>query len=590
MIRTLSSDISTFKNLRFSTGLNILLADKSDKSTDRQTRNAAGKTSFVELIHFLLGADTKKGSLLKADALKDASFSMQLDVAGVEYDVSRSVAKPSILYINGDVSDWPITPKYDDKLGLFLVPNKQWKQVLGTKWFGLDEFDEDDVEKSFKPSFRSLISYFARRQLDGGFFSHKKYATIQQPWNEQVSLSYLIGLDWHIPQNFEIFRKHAKIANELKSAARKGDLGPYFGTAADLRTKLTIAETKYKRLKEQLNSFKVVPEYEKLEQEASSLTRDISELNNQNYIDREVLLSLNATLNSEPIPDKKNLQQMYQEAGVILPELVKKRFEEVESFHAALIENRKSHLKSEIDAAEKRIKERDKEKIKYDIRRAQIMSILQSGGALDHYTLLREELARSEADLQSFQQRLQIAERFESSKTDLDIERANLVRSLKNDIHERQHVINEAIIAFEELSEALYVNERAGSLTIAETESGPDFEIRIDSKRSTGISNMQIFCFDLMLMELSIHHKMGPKFLIHDSHIFDGVDERQIAKALQLGAERAERLGFQYIVTMNSDAIPKDGFKEGFDIKKHIMPTRLTDATEDGGLFGFRFN
>jgi uncharacterized protein YydD (DUF2326 family) len=101
---------------------------------------------------------------------------------------------------------------------------------------------------------------------------------------------------------------------------------------------------------------------------------------------------------------------------------------------------------------------------------------------------------------------------------------------------------------------------------------------------------MQIFCFDLMLMELSARRNIGPKFLVHDSHIFDGVDERQIAKALQLGAEKSESLGFQYIVTMNSDAIPKDGFKNGFDINKYIMPTRLTDATEDGGLFGFRFN
>lgn len=590
MIRILSSDIATFKNLKFGSGLNIILAEKSAEATDRQTRNAAGKTSFVELIHFLLGADIKRESLLKATALQDASFSTTLDVAGVTYDVTRSVTKPSTLHINGDVSSWPFTPKFDDKLGLYIVPNKQWKQLLGAKWFGLDEFDEEDAEKSFKPSFRALISYFVRRQLAGGFFSHKKYANIQQPWDEQVSLSYLIGLDWRIPQNFEIFRKHAKIANELKAAVRKGDLGPYFGTAADLRTKLTLAEAKYKRLREQLDSFRVVPEYTQLEQEASTLTRNISELNNQNYTDRELLLNLNAALKSEAVPDKKNLQAMYQEAGVILPDLVKKRFDEVENFHATIIENRRSHLKSEIDVAEKRIKERNQEKEKLDARRAQVMGILQSGGALDHYTLMREELARSEAELQTLQQRLQIAERFESSKAELDIERANLVKALKNDIHERHEIINEAILAFEELSEALYVNERAGSLTIAETDGGPEFEIRIDSKRSTGISNMQIFCFDLMLMELSLRRNIGPRFLIHDSHIFDGVDERQIAKALQLGAEKAEKLGFQYIVTMNSDAIPRDGFRDGFDLNKYIIPTRLTDATEDGGLFGFRFN
>lgn len=66
------------------------------------------------------------------------------------------------------------------------------------------------------------------------------------------------------------------------------------------------------------------------------------------------------------------------------------------------------------------------------------------------------------------------------------------------------------------------------------------------------------------------------------------VDGRQVISALKIGAETAEELGFQYIVTMNED----DAFKEnieGFDLKKHVLPVTLTDATEDGGLFGCRF-
>ena len=42
------------------------------------------------------------------------------------------------------------------------------------------------------------------------------------------------------------------------------------------------------------------------------------------------------------------------------------------------------------------------------------------------------------------------------------------------------------------------------------------------------------------------------------------------------------------LVTMNED----DAFKEqieGFDLKSYVLPVVLTDAREDGGLFGFRF-
>jgi uncharacterized protein YydD (DUF2326 family) len=215
------------------------------------------------------------------------------------------------------------------------------------------------------------------------------------------------------------------------------------------------------------------------------------------------------------------------------------------------------------------------------------MSVLNAGGALEHYTALREEVGRTEAEVEGLRARLETAERIESTKAELDIARATLTKALRDDIHERGDLIRDAILRFEALSESLY--EKAGSLTITETGSGPQFEVHIEGQRSKGITNMQIFCFDLMLTELSYKQGRGPGFLIHDSHLFDGVDERQVAKALQLGAERAKSVGFQYIVTMNSDALPHEGFKTGFDIWSHVIDTKLTDATDTGGLFGLPF-
>src|SRR3546814_5501647 len=101
---------------------------------------------------------------------------------------------------------------------------------------------------------------------------------------------------------------------------------------------------------------------------------------------------------------------------------------------------------------------------------------------------------------------------------------------------------------------------------------------------------MQIFCFDLMMAELAARRGIGPGFLVHDSHLFDGVDERQVAKALQLGADHAASVGFQYIVTMNSDALPKDGFRDGFDVGTYVLDVKLTDASDTGGLFGMRLD
>jgi uncharacterized protein YydD (DUF2326 family) len=99
---------------------------------------------------------------------------------------------------------------------------------------------------------------------------------------------------------------------------------------------------------------------------------------------------------------------------------------------------------------------------------------------------------------------------------------------------------------------------------------------------------MRIFCFDMMLMLLSLRRGRSPEFLVHDSHLFDGVDERQVGKALAVGAGLASKHGFQYLVTMNTDDVPRE-VPTGFRVDDHALKVRLTDASEDGGLFGFRF-
>ncbi len=211
---------------------------------------------------------------------------------------------------------------------------------------------------------------------------------------------------------------------------------------------------------------------------------------------------------------------------------------------------------------------------------------MQGRGAMEHFVRLQQEASRQAAAVEAIRQRYESAEQLESASSALTLERVRLTERLKLDYREQRSVLDRAVLVFEELSRALY--EQAGHLTIADTDNGPDFQVKIQGQASRGIHNMQIFCFDVMLAQLCAERGIGPGFLIHDSHLFDGVDERQVAKALVLGARKADELGFQYIVTMNSDAIPTS-LPADFDLASYVVEPRLTDASEDGGLFGVRF-
>ena len=264
-----------------------------------------------------------------------------------------------------------------------------------------------------------------------------QHSTMQQRWDRQATVCYMIGLDASLPGRFQELHNQEKLAKELRKAATSGELGRYFGKAAELRTQLTLADARASRLRKQLDAFQVVPEYQELEREASEITGQINELNIENIVDQDLIRELQASLTTEDAPASQDLTKLYDEVGIVLPDLPRRRIEEVEGFHRTIVENRRSHLGSELASAKERIEAREHRKNTLDQRRAQIMSLLRSGGALEHYTGLREELGRAEAESEMFRARLETAEQFESTRTELNLERARLVKALQDDIHER---------------------------------------------------------------------------------------------------------------------------------------------------------
>jgi len=215
------------------------------------------------------------------------------------------------------------------------------------------------------------------------------------------------------------------------------------------------------------------------------------------------------------------------------------------------------------------------------------MTTLQGRGALEDFVRLQGNLATLDAQAAALRERFKAAEALEGQSTQLDIDRSNLKRRLQKDFHDRQLILDRAILIVAETIAELY-DDRTGRFVVEATENGPEFKISIEGDRGGGISSMEIFCFDLTVFKIASQRFGGTGFLIHDSHLFDGVDERQVARALLLG-QRAAGSG-QYIVTMNSDIFDKLPLPAKFDRTKIIVSPRLSDETETGGLFGFRFD
>lgn len=579
MLNKITSNFSTFKSIVFHSGLNIVLAEKTKLSTDKHTRNGAGKSSLVELINTLLGSDIRKDSLVKNELFIDKYFSLDMTLNGNDIEISRLADTPSKIFVNKDEFDViPFKNKEDGKL---FVTNETWLGFLGEQVFNLDNSSR---KLKHSVTFRLLFSYFARSSK--GFDVPDKTFPQQARWQSQVALTYLLKLNWMLVRDFETVRQKEKLVKALIKASNEGALKQIMGGASELSTEIHLKSVQLNLLKSALDDFKVLPEYREKESRANSITQELSALCSGNLIDKDWLSSLERTVAEENEIDDSNVIRLFEQASIDFSDVIDRRFEEFMSFHSSVVANRKAHLSEEIQTIKNRILEREKKKKALDDERSEILSLLKSHGALEQFYKLQASFAKAESRVELLKEKLKLTENLDVQKTDIKIDKGILKKKTLLDHSERNEAIKEAVVTFGYISEALY--DQPGRFTIESTDNGPKFDFEIEGKKSTGKSKMQIFCFDMMMMRLWANEVRRPRLLVHDSLLFDGVDERQVAKALYIGSQWAKKYDFQYIVTMNSDDLPDMTSYGDFNIDDYLVDLKITD-TESGGLFGVRF-
>jgi uncharacterized protein YydD (DUF2326 family) len=591
MIVSIESSLSTFKTVQFRAGLNILLADTQPGSSEKQTRNSAGKTSLVEIVHFLMGANCDKESLFRTGALIEHSFTGGFVIAGEAFTVQRGGADHSKIFVLAGGEDRADLPKKTEKAsGRLFVSNTNWRIFLGHAMFGMPaDINGTAFEDPGTPSFRALFSYFVRRRSSGAFLYPERQAEQQQRGDWQVNLSYILGLDWQIPFEFQKVRGRERTLEELKKAAKSGAFGNVLGSVAELRPQVTIAETKADKLRTQLANFEVLDSYLDLSRRAARTKIEMQALGRGSVGLHETLEHLERALAAETPPAQADLQKLYAASGIELPGVALRRFDEVMQFYGSVVQNRRAHLRYEIAETRHQIGENERRLGSLDAERRDILMTLDGRGALEDFLSLQRELATLDASAASLRERYKAAEIIEGESTKLDIDRVNLKRRLQEDHQQRKAALDKAILLIADAISELY-DDRTGRFIVEASENGPEFRISIEGDRGGGIANIEIFCLDLALLRL-VHDRFGgPGFLIHDSHLFDGVDARQIARALLLGSRAASTDDLQYIVTMNSDIFDSLPLPEEIDRETVVLKTRLSDETETGGLFGFRFD
>lgn len=575
MIRSVTADNPKFRDVRFQNGLNVVLASRTDTSADLDSRNGLGKSTLLDIIHFCLGSK-RSGTLAKPE-LDDWTFTMEFDIGRRSYVVSRSTSEANTVRVSGNFSGWPLTPSRN---GAMRVP--EWNDTLGRLLFGL----EIEHREKYSPTFRSLVSYMARRNgQTGGYQDPFGHYSRQLGWDRVLNSAYLLDMDWESVARLQLVRDRKKALAQIKREIKAGLVAGFADDTGRLEAKKAILEGQINAEREYLEKFRVHEQYSALQAEANEITRNLHEMVNEDTTDAKYLKLYEAAGQGEADADPAKIQAIYSNAGLVFPDNVVRQVDEVLEFHRQVVRNRKEFVEAEIRRLEANTRERKARIKRAGDDRARILQILESHGALEEFVLLRDKHEENVAMLEQIKNQLENTRKFEAGESEIRIETERICQEMRLDYADRR-APREVIRAFYEYSMHLY--ESPGTLSIKTRDTGYKMDADIERSGSHGIENMKIFCYDLALARLWSQRRHRPGFLIHDSTIYDGVDERQVAHALQLAESEAASHRFQYICMLNSDAVPERDFDPGFDFGGHVVMT-LTDDSDEGGLLGMRF-
>lgn len=327
--------------------------------------------------------------------------------------------------------------------------------------------------------------------------------------------------------------------------------------------------------------------------EADQISAQLRKQRNEATKLRIAIKNIQQSLAVKPDITRQQLLDFYQEANVVIGEMVRKRLEDLEKFNAQILESRSRSLSEELRRFESRLGQVEQEIMRLEKEENEKLAYLGSHGALDDYTCLTRLLSESELMLKSQQQYKQLIREYKTRQQELKKAFAEENLSTSQYLSDIDDHIKKNISLFKSLTDAFYADKPSG-ITIVNNEGTNKNRFNINAKitddAGDGVNDVRTFCYDWTL--LLGHYNHNVDFIFHDSRIVSDLDSRQVVSMLRVAKENTAKCEYQYILSLNETnlkgieaILTPEEYKE---LVTDNVILELTDESNAGKLLGIQ--
>lgn len=540
-------------------GLSLIIDNTPTQIIDSKSGNNVGKTTFLRAIDFCLGSEGK--NLYQDKETKNDNVDVKQFLINNKVIFELELLKKDGSTITLQRS---LVGEYDFIINNIKYSNlKNYNLELNKLFFGIDD--------TGKLSFRNLIKKFVRADELSDSNLIRTQGQYKNDSEYEAIYLFLLGFP-----NVNLVSERLQISNELKRVNKELKDLKHKSNLPKLENRLLQVEESIVETEDKISNYNLEITYSELLKKLNIIKENSVRINND-IANLDMKISLSSKSKDELLNSKKNIdpraiENLYNEAKILIPNLQKK-FEEVLVFHNSMVDNKIGYINNHLEKLYQQKEKLIKEVSPLLKEQSQILKFLDNQGSFNDLIAIREELnvmyedkGKIEFEIDKINNLLDSKETLEDKYEFLSTEFSVYLKAFNDNI---LNIFNKYFKDFTLKTHGeqiyLFYNYQTGKF---------DFD-NIKGNVGDGYKKTDIIAFDLSF--INYYFELGldyPRFSIHDK--IEIIHKNQ----LKLLFDITENIEGQFIVSILKDRISFLG--DSFINKKGIL-----ELSQDDKFFKF---
>lgn len=578
-----------FKTVKFSEGLNVVLAKvfrPSDKDIDSHN---LGKTTIISIIDFCLLKKITEDNIFKKHKNFFNGYEFFLEIklnSGSYLTIKRTVDSPTKISFKNHIlkdQNFVLNDNWDQNLS-FQKAIEYLNETLGF----------DVLRRNW--TFRKFVSYFLRTQFDfKEVFQLNKFSkSLDKDW--KPFMFHLLGFNSDLlEKKYEIELKKKKQEELIEAIKQENSVDEE--QYDRIKGEIELKKEQVYEFEKEINNFDFYHKENSLKRELiEEVENKISNLNTFEYNLEIEIENLENSLSKKVDFDIDEVKQIYEETELYFPDNLIRDYKQLQDFNKKITQEREKYLKESLKKSKNKILDIRKDLEIENNKRIELLSVIKDKDSFNKFKIYQRDIITLKSQVIKLEEQLKSInsiDNFNNKIEEYSIELKKISHEISNEINSDEITIyprirkafNKYMKSILNVTAYIYIKtNKLGNIDFAEEiAKNDDIESEITAEtKGTSYRKFLSIAFDLAIIT-SYRNKSFFRFIYHDGAL-EGLDNRKKLNFINLIRELCDEYKIQYIFTTIEDDLPL------IDGDRYVFPDSeisvvLSDEGDSGKLF-----